>query len=86
MKHLHKFKESMEWIGFIPGYLQMSLREKEEIKRSYELAYGAILGRVWYKVRRIFLRYLTFSKTSVFRRVQKSFWCPKLEASKDYLN
>ena len=46
VKHLHKFKESMEWIGFIPGYLQMSLREKEEIKRSYELAYGAILGRV----------------------------------------
>ena len=31
----------------------MSLREKEEIKRSYELAYGAILGRVWYKVRSI---------------------------------
>ena len=21
VKHLHKFKESMEWIGFIPGYL-----------------------------------------------------------------
>jgi hypothetical protein len=21
MKHLHKFKESMEWIGFISGYL-----------------------------------------------------------------
>jgi PIF1 helicase. len=74
VKHLHKFKESMEWNGFIPGYLRMSLREKEEIKRSYELAYGAILGRVWYEVRRIFLRYLTFSKTSVFRRVKKSFW------------
>ncbi len=51
----------------------MSLREKEEIKRSYELAYGVILGRVWYEVKRIFLRYLTFSKTSVFRRVKKSF-------------
>ncbi len=46
VKHLHKFKESIQWIEFIPGYLQMSLREKEEIKRSYELAYGAILGRV----------------------------------------
>jgi hypothetical protein len=46
VKHPHKFKESMEWIGFIPRYLRMSLREKEEIKRSYELAYGAILGRV----------------------------------------
>jgi hypothetical protein len=74
VKHLRKFKESMEWIGFIPGYLRMSLREKEEIKRSYELAYGAILGRIWYKVRRIFLRYLTFSKTSVFCRVKTSFW------------
>jgi hypothetical protein len=74
VKHLHNFKESMEWIGFIPRYLQMSLREKEEIKRSYELAYGAILGRIWYEVTRIFLRYLTFSKTSVFRRVKKSFW------------
>jgi hypothetical protein len=52
----------------------MSLREKEEIKRLYELAYSAILERVWYKVRKIFLIYLTFSKTSVFRRVKKSFW------------
>jgi hypothetical protein len=74
VKHLHKFKESMEWIGFISGYLRMSLREKEEIKRLYELANGAILGRVWYEVRRIFLRYLMFSKTSMFRRVKKSFW------------
>ena len=52
----------------------MSLREKEEIQRSYQLAYGAILGRVRYEVRRIFLRYLMFSKTSVFCRVKKSFW------------
>jgi hypothetical protein len=74
VKHLHKFEESMEWIGFISRYMQMSLREKEEIKRLYELAYGAILGRVWYEVRSIFLRYLTFSKMSVFCRVKKSFW------------
>jgi len=52
----------------------MSLREKEEIKRSYELAYGAIFGWVWYEVRRIFLRHLTFNKTSVFCTVKKSFW------------
>jgi hypothetical protein len=32
------------------------------------------LGRVWYQVRRIFLRNLTYSKTSVLRKVRHAFW------------
>jgi hypothetical protein len=32
VKHLHKFKESMEWNGFIPGYLRMSLRERRRLR------------------------------------------------------
>ena len=32
------------------------------------------MGRVWYQVRRIFLRNLTYSKTSVLRKVRHAFW------------
>ncbi len=38
-----------------------------------------ILGRVWFEVIRIFLRYLTFSKTSVFLSVKKAFWRDKYQ-------
>ena len=74
VRHLHKYKESMKWTQFVPGYSCMHINEKIEVKRSYELAYGSVLARVWYEVRRIFLKYLTCSKTSVFRSVKDSFW------------
>ncbi len=31
------------------------------------------MGRVWYQVRRIFLKYLTYSKTSILRKVRHAF-------------
>ena len=74
VKHLHEWKESMEWSRYIPRYSRMTIMQHNEIKRSFELAYGAILGRVWYQVRRIFLKYLTYSKTSVLRKVRHAFW------------
>ncbi len=52
---------------------------KGGVKRSYKLAYGLILEWVWFEVIRIFLRYLTFSKTSVFLSVKKSFWRDKYQ-------
>ena len=74
VKHLHEWKEGMEWSKYIPRYSRMTIMQHNEIKRSFELAYGAILGRVWYEVRRIFLKYLTYSKTSVLRKVRHAFW------------
>jgi hypothetical protein len=52
----------------------MNIMQHNEIKRLFELAYGVILGRVWYQVRRIFLKYLTYSKTLVLRKVRLAFW------------
>jgi hypothetical protein len=74
VKHLHEWKESMDWSRYIPRYSRMTIMQHNEIKHSFELAYGAILGRVWYQVRRIFLKYLTYSKTSVLRKVRHAFW------------
>ncbi len=52
----------------------MTIMQHNEIKWSFELAYGAILGRVWYQVRRIFLKYLTYSKTLALCKVRHTFW------------
>ncbi len=52
----------------------MTIMQHNEIKGSFELAYGAILGRVWYKVRRIFFKYLIYSKTLVLCKVRHAFW------------
>ncbi len=59
--------------------------QHNEIKQSFELAYGAILGRVWYKVRRIFLKYLTYSKTSVLCKVRHAFWRDEYQDDVGYL-
>jgi len=74
VKHLHEWKDSMEWSRYIPSYSRMTIIQHNETKRSFELAHRAILGRVWYQVRRIFLKNLTYSKTSVLRKVRHAFW------------
>jgi hypothetical protein len=52
----------------------MTIMQHNEITQSFELAYGAILGRVWYQVRRVFLKYLTYSNTLVLHKVRCDFW------------
>ncbi len=32
------------------------------------------MGRVWYQVRRIILKYLTYSKTLVLRKMRHALW------------
>ncbi|KAL7539846.1 hypothetical protein ACHAXR_009663, partial [Thalassiosira sp. AJA248-18] len=66
--HLHKYKESLEWTQKIPQYDKLAKWEQAEVKRSYEMAYGSVLGRSWLEVRKFWLEYLCFSTSSILAK------------------
>ena len=57
IEHLHKFKQSREWINCISSgffnYNDMSVNEKIEVDRSFEVTYGSVCGRCWMEVRKL---------------------------------
>ena len=53
IRHLHQFKESMEWTRMFPNFDHLPLPQQREIKKSYEMAYTSVLGRCWMEARKL---------------------------------
>jgi len=53
IRHLHQFKESMEWTRMFPNFDHLLLPQQREIKKSYEMAYTSVLGRCWMEARKL---------------------------------
>ena len=79
IKHLHSFKESMEWTQYIPDYEGLRSWNKNHVKRSYEAAYGSILSHCWMEVRKLWLECITYSTSSILGRVTHSFFCDEYQ-------
>ena len=79
LSHLHEWKMGMDWIeGLGPNlrskYHSMLPKMQDQVNRSFEMAYGAIMGRCWMEVRKLWLEYITFSTTSVLGGVRHVFF------------
>ena len=74
ISHLHQHKESMDWTRSLDGYEKLPIAAKDEVKLSFEMAYGSTLGRCWMEVRKLWLEYITYSTTSVIGKVAHVFF------------
>ena len=79
IKHLHEWKESMEWTKHIPRYEMMAPFEQAEVKSLFEQAYALIMSRCWFEVRKIWLDYITYSTNSILHKVAHVFWRDKFQ-------
>ena len=69
--HLHQWKESGAWKAKFPNHDRLADYEQAEVKRSFEMAYGTIVTRCWFEVRKLWLEYLMFSTTSILAKYSK---------------
>ena len=74
MSHLFAHKKSKSWTKHFPGYEELSESSKAEVDRSFELAYGSVIGRCWMEVRKLWLEYITFSTASILGKVAHVFF------------
>lgn len=74
IKHLHEWKSSRSWTRKIPGYDNMTLKEQREYIRAFEQAYGTIVSRSWFIVRKRWLEYITHSTSSAIGKPFHVFW------------
>ena len=74
LSHLYRHKEGMEWTKNIPEYATMPRYFQEEVKRSFEMAYGSVMGRCWMEVRKLWLEHITFSTSSIIGKVAHVFF------------
>ena len=74
IKHLHQYKERMAWTKNVMDYDRMGTANRLDVKKSFEQAYGSILGRCWMEVRKLWLEYITFSTSSILKKVTNSFF------------
>ena len=85
IKHLYEWKESMEWTKTFSRdlngnrttpfvYNELTEKEKVEVKRSFEMANGSVIGRCWMEVRKLWLEYITYSTTSILKGTTHVFF------------
>ena len=74
ISHLHKWKTSRAWANSVPCYIDLLSLERKEVHRAFETAYGSIVSRCWFEVRRFWLDYITYSTSSVLKRVFHAYW------------
>ena len=53
----------------------MSDSEKIEVDCSFEMAYGAVLGRCWMEVRKLWLENIICNTSHEVGRVRPAFFC-----------
>ena len=51
----------------------LSRRYREELKRSFEMAYGSVMGPCWMEVRKLWLEHITFSTSSIIGKAAHVF-------------
>ena len=56
--HIHEWKSSMKWMSNIPGYKNMSVFEKEEVKKAFEESSGSHIYSNWNAVKYLLLRHI----------------------------
>lgn len=69
--HLHQWKESGAWKAKFPNHDRLADYDQDDVKRSFEMAYGTIVTRCWFEVRKLWLEYLMFSTTSILAKYSK---------------
>ena len=74
IRHLHEWKNSMNWTSMIPGYRHFTNGEKEEMLKSFEMAYLSQLNRVWLEVRKYVLEFITYGTASYLEREIEVFF------------
>lgn len=60
VRHLHAWKESMEWTKEFRGYDDLTSIEKKEVKQSFDMAYLCVVNRCWLEVKREFIKFITY--------------------------
>ena len=56
------------------SYIHQNQQNQRDIKKSFEMAYGSILGRCWMEVRKLWLDYISYSTSSILRKTTHVFF------------
>lgn len=74
IRHLFDWKKSMKWTAMVPDWKYLSQREKDEVSKSFEMAYMSVVSRSWLEVRKLLLEFIAKSTSTVLGKVLPVFW------------
>ena len=74
IRHLHNWKESKRWTDSVENYDKLSIPNKKDVDRSFEMAYTSVLNRAWLEVRKLILEFITYSTTFLLKRPIEVFF------------
>lgn len=86
IRHLHQHKESKEWTSLIEGYDILPCWERDDINISMEMAYTNILTRSWLEVRKLYVRFIMISTSSILKKVKYGFFRDEYQESSGNLS
>jgi len=74
IRHLNFWKVSQGWTQSVEDYDTLPNGHKEDVDRSFEMAYTSVLNRTWLEVRKLVLQFITFSSTFLLKRAVEVFF------------
>ena len=74
IRHLNLWKYSKGWTDMVEDYAKLSYLCKEDVDRSFEMAYTSVLNRAWLEVRKLILQFITYSSTFLLKRAVEVFF------------
>ena len=74
IRHLNLWKDSKGWTDMVEDYEKLSYLCKEDVDRSFEMAYTSVLNRTWLEVRKLILQFITYSSTFLLKRAVEVFF------------
>lgn len=74
IRHLFDWKNSMKWTAMVPNWMYLSQAERDEVSKSFEMAYMSVVSRSWLEVRKLLLEFIAKSTSTVLGKVMPVFW------------
>jgi hypothetical protein len=74
IRHLFDWKKSEGWTKQFPDWKYLSAAEREEVSKSFEMAYMSIVSRSWMEVRKLLLQFLIKSSSTILGKVLPAFF------------
>ncbi len=74
IRHLFEWKQSMQWTKMVHNWNYLSEAERNDVCRSFEMAYMSVVSRSWLEVRKLLLQFIEKSTSTVLGRVVPVYW------------
>ncbi len=74
IRHLFDWKKSEGWTKQFPDWKYLSAAEREEVSKSFEMAYMSVVSRSWMEVRKLLLQFLIKSSSTILGKVLPAFF------------